>query len=405
MYRGIEVLSLRCVCLLILLGSEACFAQGPTAKQIDSIFSAVTSKAEPGLAVVVRKDNRTAFEQGYGMRDLRSNLPIDVHTNFRLASFSKQFTAMAIMLLVHDGKLRYEDRITDIFPEFPAYGRQITIRNLLNHTSGLKDYEDLLMKRYADRPWQTIPQIDDEGVLALLEEQNGTKFAPGSKWEYCNGGYEVLANVVRKVSGEAFPDFLRDRIFLPLQMRNTVVFQYGKNEVVNRAYGYTNDNGVWLETDQSPTSATLGDGAIYSSVDDLIHWDYALRSHTLLSETEFQPAVTPVKIPGQSSVSAKDNNEGYGFGWFLDIYRGHQRMWHTGETIGFQTVIERFPASNLSIIVLANRTDLDPKDLADRVADLYFPQVDSTADSRVSDVPLQQTSPLAMSLGSANPHE
>jgi len=372
MNKGISVLSLLCVSLLILVCSQSGLAQRPTAKQIDSIFSGVTSKTDPGLAVVVRKDNRTIFEQGYGMRDLRSSLLIHVHTNFRLASFTKQFTAMAIMLLVHDGKLRYEDHITDIFPEFPAYGQQITIRNLLNHTSGLQDYEDLLMKQYEGRPWHAIPQISDEGVLALLEQQSSTSFPPGSKWEYSNSGYVLLSNIVRKVSGQPFRDFLRDRIFAPLNMRNTIVFQYGKNKVADRAYGYTNDSGVWLETDQSPTSATLGDGGIYSSVDDLIRWDEALRSHSLLSEQEFQPTVTPVKIPGQSSVSDKEN-EGYGFGWFLDTYRGHRRMWHTGSTIGFQTVIERFPKSNLTIIILANRTDLNPKDLADKVADLYFP--------------------------------
>jgi CubicO group peptidase (beta-lactamase class C family) len=231
------------------------------------------------------------------------------------------------------------------------------------------------MKRYEGRPWHAIPQISDEGVLALLEQQSSTSFPPGSKWEYSNSGYVLLSNIVRKVSGQPFRDFLRDRIFAPLNMRNTIVFQYGKNKVADRAYGYTNDSGVWLETDQSPTSATLGDGGIYSSVDDLIRWDEALGSHSLLSEKEFQPAVTPVKIPGQSSVSDKEDkeNEGYGFGWFLDTYRGHRRMWHTGSTIGFQTVIERFPKSNLTIIILANRTDLNPKDLADKVADLYFP--------------------------------
>src|SRR6185437_2398215 len=199
-----------------------------SAEQINAIFSSVTSNAEPGLAVVVRKDGRTAFERGYGMRDLRSSLPVDVHTNFRLASFSKQFTATAIMLLVHDGKLRYDERITDIFPEFPAYGKEITVRTLLNHTSGLHDYEDLMMKKYSGQPWQSIPQIDDEDVLDLLEQESDTKFPPGSKWEYCNGGYEVLANVVRKVSGQPFRDFLRDRIFIPLRMNSTIVYQYGK---------------------------------------------------------------------------------------------------------------------------------------------------------------------------------
>lgn len=358
----------------VLICSQVCLAAaGVSAQQIDAIFSSVTSKSEPGLAVVVRKDGQTVFQRGYGMRDLRSDLPIDIHTNFRLASFSKQFTATAIMLLVHDGKLHYEDRLTDIFPEFPAYGKEITIRNLLNHTAGLQSYEEALRKKYPDADWENIPQIQDEGVLAIMEEQTSTKFSPGTKWEYSNGGYEVLANVVRKVSGEPFEDFLRRRIFQPLRMDNTVVYKYGKNRVVDRAYGYTKDANVWLETDQSPTSATLGDGAVYTSVDDLIKWDDALRNHTLLSRQEFQPAITPVSAsdPGADSGS---QNEGYGFGWFLDSYRGRSRMWHTGGTIGFRTVIERFPDDDLTIVVLENRTDLNPKDLAQKVADLYFPE-------------------------------
>lgn len=363
---------------LSAFSAHICLAAGPSAAQIDAIFSSVTSKTDPGLAVVVRKDGRTAFERGYGRRDLRSNLPVDVHTNFRLASFSKQFTATAIMLLVHDGKLRYDEPITDIFPEFPVYGMEITLRRLLNHTSGLHDYEDLMMKKYSGQPWQSIPQIDDQGVLDLLEGESDTKFPPGSKWEYCNGGYEVLANVVRKVSGHPFREFLRDRIFAPLNMNETVVFQYGKNQVADRAYGYTHDNGVWLETDQSPTSATLGDGAVYSSVDDLIRWDDALRAHTLLSAEEFRPAVMPVQLPENAGISA-GTHPGYGFGWFLDTYNGQPRMWHTGGTIGFQTVIERFPEQELTIVVLANRTDLNPKRLADKVADLYFPTQSSSA--------------------------
>jgi CubicO group peptidase (beta-lactamase class C family) len=360
--------------LAVLMCSQVSLAAvRVSAQQIDSIFSTVTSKTEPGLAVLVRKDGHTVFERGYGMRDLRSDLPIDEHTNFRLASFSKQFTATAIMLLVHDGKLHYEDRLTNIFPEFPAYGKEITIRNLLNHTSGLQSYEEALRKKYPDTEWENIPQIQDEGVLAIMEKQTGTKFPPGTKWEYSNSGYEVLANVVRKISGEPFEDFLRQRIFQPLRMDNTVVYKYGKNKVVDRAYGYTKNANVWLETDQSPTSATLGDGAVYTSVDDLIKWDDALRNHTLLSQQEFLPAITPVAV-SEGEVDPGNPHAGYGFGWFLDSYRGHPRMWHTGETIGFGTVIERFPNDNLTIVVLANRTDLNPKELAQKAADLYFPE-------------------------------
>ncbi|HVA16566.1 MAG TPA: serine hydrolase domain-containing protein [Candidatus Dormibacteraeota bacterium] len=353
--------------------------QNPTAKQIDAIFSGITSAHEPGLAVVVRQDGRTAFMRGYGLRDLRSDLPINDHTNFRLASCTKQFTAMAIMLLVHDGKLHYDTRLTDVFPDFPAYGRTITIRNLLNHTSGLVSYEDLMDKEYPGKSWEEIPQISDAGVLALMEQQTGTKFPPGTKWEYSNGGYCVLAMVVEKISGVPFAEFLHQRIFAPLNMQNTVAHVSGKDHVANRAYGYTNDAGVWLETDQSPTSATLGDGGIYSSLDNLIKWDDALRNHTLLSAEEMRPAVTPENSAAVLPENVEDLPKAasqkplaYGFGWFLDPYRGHARMWHYGSSIGFHTIIQRFTNDNLTIIILSNRSDLDLSALASKVANLYF---------------------------------
>ena len=367
------------ICILPLTTvAPAGRAQAPTPEQLNAIFSAVASPGEPGLAVLIRQNGLTLFERAYGMRDLRSALPVDAHTNFRLASFTKQFTAMAIMLLVHDGKLHYEDHLTDIFPDFPAYGRTITMRNLLNHTSGLIAYEDLMDKMYAGKSWNEIPQITDAGVLALAEHQTATKFPPGTQWEYSNGGYCVLGAIIAKVSGMSYADFLRQRIFAPLKMDDTVAYVYGKDEVANRAYGYTNDAGVWLETDQSPTSATLGDGGVYTSLDDLAKWDDALRNHTLLSTADFQPAVTAqnsdtvlVENPDDPSKSSRKPAP-YGFGWFLDPYRGHPRMWHSGSSIGFRTVIERFTENNLTIVILSNRGDLDTSTLALRAADLYL---------------------------------
>lgn len=377
---------LRCCTLIMVfafffsaLAPRGALAQTPTAGQLDAIFSGVASPQTPGFAVIVRRNGGTLYEHEVGMRDLRSGQPIDAHTNFRLASFTKQFTAMAIMLLVHDGKLRYDEQLTNIFPEFPAYGRTITIRNLLNHTSGLIAYEDLMDKKYAGKSWEEIPQITDAEVLALAEQQTGTKFPPGTKWEYSNGGYCVLAMIVEKISGMPFAEFLDQRIFAPLKMDHTVAHVDGKDVVPNRAYGYTNDAGTWLETDQSPTSATLGDGGIYTSLDDLARWDDSLRNHTLLSTEEFQPAVTPqnsdavlVENPDDPSKSSGKKPAPYGFGWFLDPYHGHPRMWHSGSSIGFRTVIERFTDINLTIIILSNRGDLDTSALALRAADLYL---------------------------------
>ncbi len=322
--------------------------------------------------MLVVRDGKVVFQKGYGVTDLRTKRVIDEHTNFRLASFTKQFTATCIMLLVRDGKLRYDDRLTDIFPEFPAYGKGITVRNLLNHTSGLQDYEDLWSKQYPDTPGEKIPQIHDAQVLKLLEQQSGTVFPPGSKWEYSNSGYAVLAMIVEKVSGQKFGQFLHDRIFAPLRMTTTIAYEKGTNEVQHRAFGHTKEKDGWHETDQSPTSAVLGDGSIYSSLEDLAKWDRALREHALLSAAEMQPALTPAQVLSGSGKVAEAKPVSYGFGWFLDPYLNHKRMYHDGETIGFRTTIQRFTEDHLTIIILANRTDIDPDALASKVARLYF---------------------------------
>ncbi len=216
---------------------------------------------------------------------------------------------------------------------------------------------------------------------ALLEESKG-KFAPGTSWSYSNSGYVVLGLVIAKVSGKPYGEFLRDQIFAPLKMNHTIAFQKEKNDVVNRAFGHAKEGDGFRETDQSPTSATLGDGGIYSSVEDLAKWDDALRNQTLLGESEIRPALTPVKLADGSEphwpVEPSEDNlhpgkpVSYGFGWFLDLHDGHQRMWHSGSTMGFRTVIERFANDGLSVIILCNRTDLDPEKLALQVADLIF---------------------------------
>jgi CubicO group peptidase (beta-lactamase class C family) len=358
-----------------LLTLPVCVAASPEhQEQIDHIFSDFKSDGAPGAAVVVIRNGEVVFERGYGVADLHSRHKIDAHTNFRLASCTKQFTAMAVMLLVHDGKLHYEDRLTDIFPDFPAYGKSITIRNLLNHTSGLLDYEDLMAQPGPGKPSEDVPQIKDAGVLELLKQQKTTKFPPGTKWDYSNSGYAVLAMVVERVSGQPFGDFLHARIFAPLDMTRTVAYEKGKNAVIKRAYGHTHEGGAWRAQDQSPTSAVLGDGGVYSSLNDLAKWDRALTHHTLLSQAEMKPAITPVKVVDGSAQEPDGTPAAYGFGWFLNPYRDHPRMWHYGETVGFRTTIQRFVEDKLTIIVLCNRDDEVPANLALLVADLFLSQ-------------------------------
>lgn len=357
----------------VLLISSFCSAQVKP-EQIDAVFRPLTDRQSPGIAVGVIHDGKLVFARGYGLANVEKHAAITPDTDFRLASVTKQFTAMAIMLLVHDGKLRYDDTLGHIFPEFPSYGKEITVRELLNHTSGLKDYGELYMKQVGDKtPMDQVPQILDKGVLQLLEQQTATDFPPGSKWMYSNSGYAVLAMIVEKASGKPFEDFLHDRIFKPLHMDKTVAYEKGKSEVPDRAFGYrkNKESGEFKFADQSPTSAVLGDGGIYTSVKEMAKWDKALRTHKLLSEAEMREALTPVQVEG--GVKFPDGSMGaYGFGWFLDPYKGHERQWHDGGTMGFLTSIQRFPKDGLTVIVLSNRMDLDPADKALKAADLYL---------------------------------
>ena len=352
--------------------------------QLDALFLQVTAPDDPGTAVLVKHGGLNVLEKGYGVRELRTHAKIDPLTNFRLASFTKQFTAMAVMLLIHDGKLRYDESLTEVFPEFPAYGKSITIRHLLNHTSGLPDYEELMEKEEkAKGPlWSPEHQIQDAEVLTLLERQSAGKFPPGTSWAYSNSGYVVLGLISAKASGLPYRDFLQKRIFTPAGMTHSIVYQRGINEVSDRAFGYSKDGGKFVEADQSATSATLGDGAVYSNLQDLSKWDDALENHVLLSEKEMTPALAPATLAdGSATHWPKSGEDGgysagkpvsYGFGWFLDPWEGHARMYHTGSTRGFRTVIERFTKNGLTIVVLCNRMDLEPEALAEKSAALVL---------------------------------
>ena len=374
------------VLLIVLPLTTFAAHQDVRAQELDAILSKSVAPGQPGMAVLVKKAGTVLFQKGYGLTKLKGSAPITPETDFRLASVTKQFTAMAVMLLVRDGKLRYDSALTEVFPEFPEYGKTITIRHLLTHTAGLPDYEDLMdrVEKSGGKRWSPEHQIQDEEVLELLEEETRGKFAPGTSWAYSNSAYVVLGLIVAKVSGVSYPEFLEQRIFSPFEMRNTLAYQKGKHEIPHRAFGHSREHGKLILTDQSSTSATLGDGGVYSNLEDLSKWDDALANHTLLTAEAMQAALTPVKLargrePHWPAEPDGDNLApgkpvSYGFGWFLDAYPGHPRMWHSGTTIGFRNVIERFTMDRdrLTIVILSNRADFNPTALALKIADLYL---------------------------------
>lgn len=256
------------------------------------------------------RDGEVVLRRCAGMADLERGEPVTPSTNFRLASMTKQFTARAIEIL----GVPYDE---------PVF-RNITVRQLLSHTSGLIDYEELI----------TGPeQVSDHDVLHLLEQTDHTYFPPGSAYRYSNGGYVLLGLLIERVSGIPLEQFFRDEIFAPLGMNGTVL---GTRGVANRAYGYTFENGAWVRRDQSVTSATRGDGGIYSSIDDLQKWDASLANRKLE------------------------------FGW----HRGPHTIWHEGESVSFRNIIIKWPAERVTVIMLTNRDRPDPCDAARAVAEI-----------------------------------
>lgn len=382
--------------------------------QIESLFRDFGHPNAPGASVMVIHNGKTIFAKGFGLADLERKTPCTTNTNFRLASVTKPFTAMAVLMLVERGKLSLDDRLTDFFPEFPAYGKQITVRHLLTHTSGLLDYEDLippgttmpvldqdvlrvLMENTSDSPQAGVHRVawtenpaENEARLKRELQQRGSRpaetpkhttyFPPGSQFRYSNSGFALLALIVEVRSGETFAHFLKGNIFEPLKMSNTLAYEQGLAVVPNRAFGHTPKSSslspgdgeraavrgsAFDRTDQSLTSSVLGDGGIYSSVVDLAKWDAALYGKKLVSESTLRVAFSPATAtdkPGRS----------YGFGWLVGEYRGLKEVFHGGETVGFRTRIARFPEKKFTVIILANRADAKLDELPHKIADLVL---------------------------------
>jgi CubicO group peptidase (beta-lactamase class C family) len=346
---------LACLCTLFAAcatGSQP-MQRGALQRDVDELMHDYAGDG-PGAALLVLHDGEAVVHRGYGYADLEAGVRITPQTSFRLASISKQFTAAAALLLAEDGDLHLDDPARRWLPELPASADDITLHHLLTHTSGLVDYEDLMAP-------DATAQIHDADVLRLLAAHDRLYFAPGSDYRYSNSGYALLALVVERVSGMRYADLLRARIFEPLHMDGAVAFEDGVSAVAHRAYGYSFENGAWRRTDQSSTSAVLGDGGIYASIDDLAKWDAALYNDRLLSDASRALAFAAHAPTDEPDVDA------YGYGWRLH----GETLWHSGETIGFRNVIVRWPKRRLTVVVLSNRNDPEPYRLALKIAALY----------------------------------
>jgi CubicO group peptidase (beta-lactamase class C family) len=311
---------------------------------LDSMLSSCYTDLEPGAALLVMAGGETLYAKGIGQATLSFSEPITPRTNFRMASVSKQFTAMCIHLLEQEGRLRYEDRLLRFFPDFnPVTGNSVTLHQLLTHSSGLLDYEAFIDEH-------NPAQVTDEEVLQIAAAQAETYFEPGTAFRYSNTGFVLLALVVEQVSGMAFGSFLRKYVFEPLGMKDSIL--YRKDAVIpKRAMGHaSNAAGAAYFSDQSSCSATKGDGCIYTSLQDYKLWHEALCQP---GPFQLQPLLDKVYFPIDA-----EQNWFYGMGWFFTVRKdGTKEMYHTGNTCGFSNLVIRLPEQDVLIAYFSNLAD------------------------------------------------
>jgi len=311
----------------------------------------------PGLSVAVLRGDRVLLARGYGYANVELNAPASDSTVYQSGSLGKQFTAALILQLADSGRLGLDDPIRKYFPEGPPGWDSVTVRQLLTHTSGIPDYTDSVVDLRRDYTEDELVRI--AAALTPL-------FRPGDRWSYSNTGYMLLGVLVHRVTGVFYGDLLRTRIFGPLGMHSARVISEA-DIVPNRAAGYrmagdTLRNQEWV----SPSLNTTADGALYLSVHDLARWAVGLNTHRVLSPSDLTLAWTPVRLNDGGTFP-------YGFGWSLSEIRTQPRIGHTGAWQGFRTSIQRFPAANLTVIVLANLEQARPEAISLAVAGMLEP--------------------------------
>lgn len=345
------------VCLLLAL--TPCVAQDAQAKKVDDFVAAEMQKQRiPGVSLAVVRNGQIIFAKGYGFANVEHQVPVKPETIFQSGSVGKQFTATAVMMLVEDGKLSLDDKISKYLPLAPESWKDITVRHLLTHTAGTADYPD----DFDFRRDYTEDELVKRAAIIPLE------FRPGEKHRYSNLGYAMLGVLIGKVAGKFYGDFLQERIFKPLGMETARIISEA-DIVPNRAAGYrlVKDelkNQEWV----SPTMNTTADGSLYLTVLDMAKWDAALYTEKLLKRSSLDQMWTPARLnDGQTHP--------YGFGWALAEVRGHHLIAHGGAWQGFKSFIARFVDEKLTVIVFANLAQANIDAIGRGVAALYNPEL------------------------------
>jgi CubicO group peptidase (beta-lactamase class C family) len=326
------------------------------ADKVDDFIKAEMERQHlPGLSLAVIRDQKIVKVEGYGLANMELNVPARPDTVYKIGSVSKQFIASGIMLLVEEGKISLDDNISKFLDGTPDTWKSITVRHLLTHTSGI----------VREAPGFDPLKVQDDAAVIKTAYNLPLRFAPGEKWEYCNVGYFTLAEIIRKVSGKSWGDYLNERVFKPLNMSATRTTTL-TDLIPNRASGY-----VWSQDKFSNADvyfALRPSGAFLSTVLDLAKWDAALNAGTVLKGLTLEQMWTPVKLNNGTAYP-------YGFGWELDTAGGHKQIHHGGSLPGFRSQLARFVDDKLTVIILTNGDNANASLIALRVANLYVPGI------------------------------
>jgi CubicO group peptidase (beta-lactamase class C family) len=325
---------------------------------IDALMEPVCKPSEPGAAVIVARNGTVVFRKGYGLANLELAVPIEPHMVFRLGSITKQFTAVAILMLVEQGALSLDDDITTFWPDYPTHGHPITVEHLLTHTSGIKSYTSMPEWLSLWRKDMTVEEIID-----LFKDQP-MDFAPRERWAYSNSCYHLLGAIIEKVSGQTYEEYLKQRIFDPLGMTHSC-YDHAERIVPGRVAGYQKGREGYENAPYLSMTHPYAAGGLLSSVDDLVLWDEALYTDKLLAQHTLERAFRPAVLRTGAST-------GYGYGWEITSYEGHRMIEHSGGIPGFRTDAIRLPDDHLFVAVLMNSTagEPPPEQLAVKIAAL-----------------------------------
>ena len=346
---------------LLLLASApiTLFAQEDYAKRLDGIFEAWSKPGTPGAAVAVIQHGKLVFEKGYGLANLEYDIPVTPQTVYHVASVSKQFTAMALVLLEQDGKLSLEDDLHKYLPELPDYGHAISLRQLLQHTSGIRDQWQTL----GLAGWRLDDVITQQQILRLLFRQKELNFVPGTRHLYSNGGYTLAAEVVARVSDQRFPDFCQERVFGPLAMARTHFHDDHRRIVHDRAYSYEKSGAGYRAVPLNYANA--GATSLFTTASDLVRWLDNFRDPKVGGRT----AIDRLQ---EQAVLADGKKIDYALGLAIGRYRGLKTISHGGADAGYRSFVLWFPDQELGVAVVSGLASFDSGGTANKVAEVFL---------------------------------